>query len=98
MTYEHGFGSCWNGSLTAVCGSSTSQPGNGRRLAVTIHAKKNTWVRQRTDIAAMGEEYQPCLSRCLGQGFAKEMHMNRIIYIVGFVVIVIFILGFLGLR
>ena len=29
---------------------------------------------------------------------AKEMPMNRIIYIVGFVVIVIFILGFLGLR
>ena len=32
------------------------------------------------------------------QGFAKEMHMNRIVYIVGFVVIVIFFLGFFGLR
>ena len=31
-------------------------------------------------------------------GFAKETHMNRIIYIVGFVVIVLAILGFLGLR
>src|SRR5664279_3967545 len=38
------------------------------------------------------------VSRCPGQEFAKEMPMNRIIYIVGFVVIVIFILGFLGLR
>ena len=27
-----------------------------------------------------------------------EMHMNQIVYIVGFVVIVIFVLGFLGLR
>jgi len=26
------------------------------------------------------------------------MHMNRIVYIVGFVVIVIFFLGFFGLR
>jgi len=26
------------------------------------------------------------------------MHMNRIVYIVGFVVIVIFVLGFFGLR
>ncbi|HEY5283289.1 MAG TPA: hypothetical protein VIM14_10910 [Polyangia bacterium] len=33
-----------------------------------------------------------------GEGFAKEMPVNRIIYIVGFVVIVIFVLGFLGLR
>jgi hypothetical protein len=38
------------------------------------------------------------LSRYPGQEFAKEMHMNRIVYIVGFVVIVIFVLGFFGLR
>jgi len=46
----------------------------------------------------MPEDYQHHWPRCPGQGFAKEMHMNRIIYIVGFVVIVIFLLGFLGLR
>ena len=55
-------------------------------------------MRQRTDIAATGEEYQPYLSRCPVQGFTKELHMNRLIYIVGFVVIVIFVLGFLGFR
>ena len=55
-------------------------------------------MRQRTDITATAGEYQSHLSCYPGQGFAKEMHMNRIIYIVGFVVIVIFILGFLGLR
>ena len=55
-------------------------------------------VRQRTDIAATAEDYQCHLSRYPGQGFAKEMHMNRIVYIVGFVVIVIFVLGFFGLR
>ena len=38
------------------------------------------------------------VSRCPGQEFAKEMHMNRIVYIVGFVVIVIVVLGFFGLR
>jgi hypothetical protein len=55
-------------------------------------------VRQRTDIAATAEDYQRHLSRYPRQGFAKEMHMNRIVYIVGFVVIVIFLLGFFGLR
>jgi hypothetical protein len=55
-------------------------------------------VRRRTDIAAAAGDYQSHLSRYLGQGLAKEMLMNRIIYIVGFVVIVIFVLGFLGLR
>ncbi len=55
-------------------------------------------MRQRTDIAATAEDHESYLSCYPGQGFAKEMHMNRIIYIVGFVVIVIFILGFLGLR
>jgi hypothetical protein len=55
-------------------------------------------VRQRTDIAAMPEENHCHLSPYPGQEFAKGIHMNRIIYIVGFVVIVIFILGFLGLR
>lgn len=65
---------------------------------VTTHAKRHSRVRQRTDITATAGEYQSHLSCYPGQGFAKEMHMNRIIYIVGFVVIVIFILGFLGLR
>ena len=55
-------------------------------------------MRQRTDIAATAEDYQCHLSRYTGQGFVKEMHMNRIVYIVGFVVIVIFVLGFFGLR
>jgi hypothetical protein len=55
-------------------------------------------VRQRTDIAATAEDHQRHLSRYPRQGFAKEMHMNRIVYIVGFVVIVIFLLGFFGLR
>jgi len=55
-------------------------------------------VRQRTDIAATAKDHQCHLSRYPGQGFAKEMHMNRIVYIVGFVVIVIFVLGFFGLR
>jgi hypothetical protein len=55
-------------------------------------------VRQRTDIAATVEDYQCHSSRYPGQEFAKEMHMNRIVYIVGFVVIVIFVLGFFGLR
>jgi len=55
-------------------------------------------VRQRTDIAATAEDYQCHLSGYPGRGFAKEMHMNRIVYIVGFVVIVIFVLGFFGLR
>jgi hypothetical protein len=55
-------------------------------------------VRQRTDLAVAAEDYQPHSSRFPGRGFAKEIHMNRIVYIVGFVVIVIFVLGFLGLR
>jgi hypothetical protein len=55
-------------------------------------------VRQRTDIAAMAEDYQCHLSPYPGQGFAKGLHMNRIVYVVGFVVIVIFVLGFFGLR
>jgi len=91
-------GTNWAAWATAVCGSSAGGPGNGRRLAVNTHGKKNTRVRQRTDIAATAEDYQCHLSRYSGQGFAKEMHMNRIVYIVGFVVIVIFVLGFFGLR
>jgi hypothetical protein len=55
-------------------------------------------VRQGTDIAATAEDFQCRLLRYPGQGFAKEMHMNRIVSIVGFVVIVIFVLGFFGLR
>lgn len=62
------------------------------------HAKSNALVRQRTDVLAAAGEYQSHLSRCLRQGSGKEMPVNRIIYIVGFVVIVIFVLGFLGLR
>ena len=31
-------------------------------------------------------------------GYTEERQMNNIIYIVGFVVIVLFVLGFLGLR
>jgi len=34
----------------------------------------------------------------LGRDLAKEWLMNRIVYIVGAVVIILFILGFLGLR
>jgi hypothetical protein len=56
------------------------------------------WVRQRTDLAVAAEDYQPHLSRFPRQGFVKETHMNRIVYIVGFVVIVIVVLGFFGLR
>jgi len=67
-------------------------------LVVTIHAKKNTQVRQRTDTVATAEDYLSHLSRCPGQELTEERHMNRIIYIVGFVVIVIFVLGFFGLR
>jgi hypothetical protein len=63
-----------------------------------IRRRHENRVRQRTDIAAAAEDHQCHLSRYPGQGFAKEMHMNRIVYIVGFVVIVIFVLGFLGLR
>jgi small-conductance mechanosensitive channel len=33
-----------------------------------------------------------------GRDFTKEWLMNRIVYIVGAVVIILFILGFLGLR
>jgi hypothetical protein len=33
-----------------------------------------------------------------GRDFAKELLMNRIVYFVGAVVIILFILGFLGLR
>jgi hypothetical protein len=63
-----------------------------------FHSRQKNRVRQRTDFAATAEEYPYHLSRYPGQGFAKEMHMNRIVYIVGFVVIVIFVLGFFGLR
>jgi hypothetical protein len=62
-------------------------------------AKKVPWVRKRTDAAAVPGDHQPCLSpRLWGRDFAKELHMNRIVYIVGAVVIILFILGFLGLR
>ena len=88
----------WAAWATAIFGSSAGGPGNGRRLAVTTHGKKNKRVRQRTDIAATAEDYQSHVSGYPGRGFAKEMHMNRVVYIVGFVVIVIFVLGFFGLR
>ena len=55
-------------------------------------------MRQRTDTVATAEDYLSHLSRCPGQELTEERHMNRIIYIVGFVVIVIFVLGFLGFR
>ena len=60
--------------------------------------KKNTWVQQRTDIAATAEDSQSLLSRFPEQGITKEMHMNNIVYIVGFIVIVAFVLSFLGFR
>ena len=86
--------------LSRNCGFGVQQPLTRQRPSPrgNYHAKKNTRVRQRTDIAATAEDYQSHLSRCPGQGFAKEMHMNQIVYIVGFVVIVIFVLGFLGFR
>jgi hypothetical protein len=36
--------------------------------------------------------------RVANKDYAKEMLMNRIVYLVGAVVIILFVLGFLGLR
>jgi len=54
-------------------------------------------VRLRTDVA-LHPRHKESVARRSNGGCNEEKPMNNIIYIVGFVVIVLFVLGFLGLR
>ena len=76
----------------------TADPHNGSRLVATGLQGKYACAAAHRHCSRGRELCQSHLSVAWDKGFVKEMLMNRIIYIVGFVVIVIFVLGFLGLR
>lgn len=48
--------------------------------------------------STMLEDESPMRARHLDQPTPRENPMNRIVYIVGAIVIIVFLLGFLGLR
>lgn len=55
-------------------------------------------MRPRTDVAPHSRHKESVARTSFQWRLHQEKPMNNIIYIVGFVVIVLFVLGFLGLR